>query len=98
MCGDCTIGVVEPRRPHLLLSVTRPTSLLLCSILLLLVSKKIGVNYCIVRPTGLNDKWPAGSRPLFSQGDVAVGRINRQDVAKVLVDVLGTPEACDKTF
>lgn len=46
----------------------------------------------------MNDKWPAGSRPLFSQGDVAVGRINRKDVAKVLCDVLSTPEACDKTF
>lgn len=58
----------------------------------------LGVNYAIVRPTGLNDKWPAGSRPLFSQGDVAVGRINRKDVAQVLCNVLTTPEACDKTF
>jgi len=57
-----------------------------------------GVNYCIVRPTGLNDNWPAGSRPLFSQGDVAVGRINRKDVANVLCDVLSRPEACEKTF
>jgi uncharacterized protein YbjT (DUF2867 family) len=57
-----------------------------------------GVNYCIVRPCGLNDNWPAGARPVFSQGDVAVGRINRKDVAKVLCDVLTEPEACDKTF
>jgi hypothetical protein len=35
---------------------------------------------------------------VFSQGDVAVGRINRQDVAKILVDVLSTPEATGKTF
>jgi len=55
-------------------------------------------NYCIVRPCGLNDDWPAGSRPLFSQGDVAVGRINRKDVASILVDVLSTPEATGKTF
>ena len=55
-------------------------------------------NYCIVRPTGLNDNHPAGSRPIVSQGDVAVGRINRQDVAKVLVDVLSIPEATGKTF
>lgn len=60
--------------------------------------RETGVNYCIVRPTGLNDEWPSGARPLFSQGDVAVGRINRLDVAKVLVDVLASPEACDKTF
>lgn len=57
-----------------------------------------GIDYCIVRPCGLNDDWPAGSRPVFSQGDVAVGRINRKDVADVLVDVLSTPEATGKTF
>jgi hypothetical protein len=52
----------------------------------------------VVRPSGLNDNWPAGARPVFSQGDVAVGRINRKDVATVLVDVLSMEEACDKTF
>lgn len=46
----------------------------------------------------MNDDWPEGSRPIVSQGDVAVGRMNRQDVAKVLVDVLTMPEACGKTF
>ncbi len=39
------------------------------------ISKK-GVKYCIVQPTGLHDSWPLGACPLFSQGDVAVGRIN----------------------
>lgn len=57
-----------------------------------------GVDYCVVRPAGLNDKWPSGSRPVFSQGDVAVGRINREDVARILVDVLSAPEATGKTF
>ena len=57
-----------------------------------------GVNYCIVRPAGLNEKWPAGSRLVFSQGDIAAGRICRQDVATLLVDVLVVPEACGKTF
>ena len=56
------------------------------------------VPYCIVRPSGLNDEWPAGSRPLLSQGDVAVGRICRADVATVMVDVLSAPEAVGKTF
>jgi len=46
----------------------------------------------------LNDSWPSGSRPVFSQGDVAVGRINRKDVADILVDVLSAPEATGKTF
>lgn len=57
-----------------------------------------GVDYTIFRPCGLNDKWPSNQRPIFSQGDIAVGRINRQDVAKILVDILSTPEATGKTF
>ena len=60
--------------------------------------RKNGVKYCVVRPCGLNDNWPEGARPVFSQGDVAVGRINRKDVSKILCDVLSLPEACDKTF
>jgi hypothetical protein len=60
--------------------------------------RQCGVPYCIVRPAGLNDNWPIGSRPVFSQGDVAVGRINRKDVASLLVDVLATPGATGKTF
>jgi len=30
--------------------------------------RQSGVDYCIVRPAGLNDDWPAGSRPVFTQG------------------------------
>jgi len=60
--------------------------------------RETGVEYCIVRPCGLNDKWPEGARPVFSQGDVAVGRINRKDLAKILCDTLTLPEACQKTF
>jgi len=60
--------------------------------------RQSGVPYCIFRPTGLNDKWPVGSRPVFSQGDVAVGRINRKDVAKILVDCISLKEATGKTF
>lgn len=60
--------------------------------------RQSGVPYCVVRPAGLNDEWPSGSRPVFSQGDVAVGRINRKDVASILVDVLSSKEACGKTF
>lgn len=55
-------------------------------------------DYCIVRACGLNDKWPADSRPVLTQGDVAVGRLNRRDLARVLVDVLSYPEATGKTF
>jgi len=57
-----------------------------------------GAEYCIFRPCGLNDNWAPNQRPVFSQGDVAVGRINRQDVAGILVDILSSPEATGKTF
>jgi len=60
--------------------------------------RQTGVDYAVVQPCGLNDNHPAGSRPLFSQGDVAVGRINRKDVAKLLVDCLASPQATGKTF
>ncbi|KAL7565509.1 hypothetical protein ACA910_012245 [Epithemia clementina (nom. ined.)] len=60
--------------------------------------RETGVPYCIVRPSGLNDSWPAGSRPILTQGDVAVGRINRQDVATLLVDMLSEPDAVGKTM
>lgn len=61
--------------------------------------RKSGSSYAIVRPTGLKDdaEWPAG-RPILSQGDVAVGRITRSDVASLLVQLLREPEAAGKTF
>ena len=55
-----------------------------------------GAPYTICRPTGLNDKWPENSRPIFSQGDVAVGRINRKDVSKILVDCVTESSATGK--
>jgi uncharacterized protein YbjT (DUF2867 family) len=60
--------------------------------------RESGVEYCIVRPCGLSIDWPTRSRPIFSQGDVAVGRIHRVDVAKILVDALYCTEAVGKTF
>ena len=53
--------------------------------------------FCVIRPVGLNDDWPRG-RPVFSQGDVAVGRSNREDVAAVLVAALDATDARGKTF
>lgn len=62
------------------------------------VLRDSGQAYCIVRPTGLKfEGWPAG-RPLFSQGDVAVGRTNPQDLVDVLVGALGEEGASGKTF
>mmetsp|Transcript_58987 Transcript_58987/g.128074 ORF Transcript_58987/g.128074 Transcript_58987/m.128074 type:complete len:347 (-) Transcript_58987:222-1262(-) len=60
--------------------------------------RQSGVPYCVVRPTGLKfEGWPQG-RPIFSQGDVAVGRTNPMDLADVLVSVLTEPAASGKTF
>ena len=57
-----------------------------------------GVSYCVVRPTGLKfEGWPRG-RPILSQGDVAVGRTNPDDLAALLVNVLHEPKASGKTF
>ncbi len=59
--------------------------------------RQTGVDYCILRPTGLADQWPNG-RPILSQGDVAVGRICRQDVAKLLVSLVDEPNCNGKTI
>ncbi|CAE7352124.1 unnamed protein product [Symbiodinium sp. CCMP2592] len=56
-----------------------------------------GASYAVARPTGLKDDWPAG-RPVVSQGDVAVGRTSRQDLASMLVQLLDEPDATGKTF
>lgn len=56
-----------------------------------------GVPYCVVRPCGLNAEHPNG-RFVVSSGDVATGRISRQDVAEFLVSVLAEPGAEGKTM
>eukprot|EP00192_Tetraselmis_astigmatica_P012630 CAMPEP_0117657294 /NCGR_PEP_ID=MMETSP0804-20121206/5254_1 /TAXON_ID=1074897 /ORGANISM="Tetraselmis astigmatica, Strain CCMP880" /LENGTH=421 /DNA_ID=CAMNT_0005463739 /DNA_START=162 /DNA_END=1427 /DNA_ORIENTATION=+ len=58
-----------------------------------------GVPYAVVRPVGLKSSsdWAPG-RPLLSQGDVAVGRANMQDVADVLIAAAFSKEAWGKTF
>ena len=59
--------------------------------------RESGVPYAVVRPCGLNDKWPQG-RAVLSQNDVAVGRANKMDVARVIVDCLASANATFKTF
>jgi hypothetical protein len=59
--------------------------------------RTLGVRYCIVRPCGLNNDWPSG-RPVLSQGDIAVGRTNRGDLARLLVRLLAEPSAAQKTL
>ena len=59
--------------------------------------RKSGVSYTVARPTGLKDDWPTG-RPVVSQGDVAVGRTSRPDLATFLVRLLEEPASNGKTF
>ena len=61
-----------------------------------------GCAYSVVRPVGLRNStgkksWPRG-RPLVLQGDVLVGRANREDVASVLVEAALSQEADRKSF
>lgn len=59
--------------------------------------RESGTPYAVLRPCGLNDDWPQG-RPVLSQGDVAVGRTSRGDVAAVLAQLVDEPASCGKTF
>ena len=61
------------------------------------VLRKSNIPYSIVRPCGLSSDWPRG-RQVLCQGDVAVGRTNRQSLAKLLVRLLAEPLATRKTF
>ncbi len=57
-----------------------------------------GVNYCIVRPIGLNDTVEDGRKLLIGQGDTLSGRVNRADVARCVVAALRTNDTAYKTF
>jgi NAD(P)-dependent dehydrogenase (short-subunit alcohol dehydrogenase family) len=95
--GAADIPIVR-LNPFNILDRKRESEELLRSVAVESMSAANPLHYCVVRPCGLNDAWPAGSRSIFTQGDVAVGRLNRKDLAKILVDCLSTPEATDKTF
>ena len=56
-----------------------------------------GLPYCVVRPCGINDELRDG-RLVLSTGDVATGRISRDDLTALLVSVLSEPSASGKTF
>ncbi len=64
--------------------------------------RQCGVSYTVVRPTGLKDgnAWFYGSnaRPIISQGDVAVGRIHRTDVASLLLSCIDSKDVIGKTW
>jgi len=57
-----------------------------------------GVPYTIVRPGGLINKPSNETVIVLQQGDTVTGLIPRADVAVVLVQALGHPEAKNRTF
>lgn len=59
--------------------------------------RRSGARYTVLRPVGLNDEGPPG-RPVLSQGDVAVGRITRADLAWLVAALLREPGASGKTM
>jgi NAD(P)H-binding len=55
--------------------------------------------YTIIRPCALTEKPPVGMSSLqIEQGDSMTGQISRNDIARVCVEALYTPELRNKTF
>lgn len=62
------------------------------------VLRNSGIAYTVVRSGGLTDDAGEKSSLFFQQGDTGQGHIPRADVARVIVEALGQPEAIGKTF
>lgn len=98
-------GVTRPERPGLDLSKQPPAVRMnkeLGSILTFKLKgedliRESGIPYAIVRPCALTEE-PAGADLIFDQGDNITGKISREEVAKICVAALESPNACDKTF
>lgn len=56
-----------------------------------------GVPFVIIRPVALTEE-PAGAELQIDQGDVIKGKISRQDIAELCVELLDMPEAVNTTF
>lgn len=61
------------------------------------VVRDSGVPFAIVRPTALTEE-PAGAELQVDQGDVIKGKISREDVAELCVELLSLPAGLDTTF
>ncbi|KAG2657292.1 hypothetical protein PVAP13_1KG179100 [Panicum virgatum] len=98
-------GVTRPERPGLDLSKQPPAVRLnkeLGSILTYKLKgedliRESGVPYTIVRPCALTEE-PAGADLIFDQGDNITGKISREEVARICVAALASPNAVGKTF
>ncbi|OVA19989.1 NADH:ubiquinone oxidoreductase intermediate-associated protein 30 [Macleaya cordata] len=98
-------GVTRPDRPGLDLSRQPPAVRLNKELDFILTYKlkgedlirESGIPYTIIRPCALTEE-PAGADLIFDQGDNIMGKISREEVARICVAALESPYACDKTF
>lgn len=61
------------------------------------VLRESGVPYAVVRPVALTEE-PVGAELQLDQGDTIKGKISREEVAELCVELLERPEALDTTF
>ncbi len=59
--------------------------------------RESGIPYTIIRPCALTEE-PGGKELIFEQGDNIKGKISREDIAKLCVQSLQEPLACNVTF
>lgn len=98
-------GVTRPDRPGLDLSKQPPAVRMNKELGYILTFKlkgedavrESGIPYTVIRPCALTEE-PAGAELEFDQGDNITGKIAREEVARIIADVLTAPAARDKTF
>ncbi|AOY83284.1 CIA30 family protein [Moorena producens JHB] len=56
-----------------------------------------GLSYTIIRPCALTEE-PGGQALVFAQGDNIRGKVSREDIAELSVQILEQPKACNVTF
>ncbi|XP_022723877.1 uncharacterized protein LOC111280717 [Durio zibethinus] len=98
-------GVTRPDRPGIDLSKQPPAVRLNKELGFVLTFKlkgedlirESGIPYTIVRPCALTEE-PAGADLVFDQGDNMMGKISREEIARICIAALESPYAFDKTF
>lgn len=59
--------------------------------------RESGIPYTIIRPCALTEE-PGGKALVFEQGDNIRGKVSREDIAELCLQVLEQPKACNVTF
>lgn len=59
--------------------------------------RESGLRYTIIRPCALTEE-AGGKALIFEQGDNIRGKVSREDIAELCVQVLEQPKACNVTF